>query len=626
MWSAIFAVIAVGTGVASCGESHSGSDRTGLAGAGGGAAPVGGGGTTGLSDAGLDGGASPKAASYVLSGYLIGLAGGAVVLGNGGDLLTLSADGAFTFPGRLPDGASYAVTVEANPPVELCTVANASGAIASADVVSVAVTCLSTDATLASLSISPGTLTPGFAPGVTSYTASTFHTYEEAITVRAVPTVPGALLQIGDSQVSPGVPVELSVAAGAQTIDVTVTAPSGAMLTYTVAVTRSAAVYFKSSNSERLDDFGWALSISGDTFVASADGEASSATGVNGDQSNNDAPYSGAVYVFTGAGQSWRQQAYLKASNSTTMEEFGEAVALDGDTLVAGGPGDSSSAIGVDGDQTDVSAPGAGAAYVFDRTGEVWTQTAYLKASNTEAGDNFGSAVALSGDTLVVGAPLESSRGADPADNSASGAGAVYVFERQAGVWTETAYLKASNAEAGDGFGGVVALDGDMLVVGVPDEASSARGVGGDQSNNDAPYSGAAYVFQRTAGVWTQTGYLKASNSTVNTGFGSAVAVSGGTIVVSGPGDTSGATGVNGDQFTPGMGAFGTVTSGAAYVFVPQGATFVQQAYLKPFGTGATFNSAVGISGDAVVVGGNNESCLFTRRAGVWSEKGLHDN
>ena len=296
----------------------------------------------------------------------------------------------------------------------------------------------------------------------------------------------------------------------------TVTAASGAVLTYAVAVSRPPAVYFKPSNTAHYDTFGRALSISGDTFVVGAPGEASGATGVNGDQSNTDAQYSGAAYVFTGSDQAWSQQAYLKASNTGKSDEFGCAVALDGDTLVVGAPRESSSARGVDGDQSNDDAPHSGAVYIFGRTGQTWTQTAYLKASNADAEDGFGSSLALSGDTLVVGAFGESSGGADPTDNSAPNAGAVYVFERQASGWAETAYLKASNAEAGDGFGGV-ALDGDTLVISAAGESSSARGVGGDQNNDDAPSSGAAYVFQRgAAGSWSQIAYLKASNSAAN--------------------------------------------------------------------------------------------------------------
>ncbi len=176
-----------------------------------------------------------------------------------------------------------------------------------------------------------------------------------------------------------------------------------------------------------------------------------------------------------------------------------------------------SNATGVNGDQTDNSAPNAGAVYVFTRTAGVWTQQAYLKASNTNASDGFGCNVALEGDTLAVGAPFEASNATgvngDQADNSAPSAGAVYVFTRTAGVWTQQAYLKASNTEAGDEFGISVALAGDTLVVGANGEDSNATGVNGNEANNNRAGSGAVYVFTRTGGVWTQQAYVKASNS-----------------------------------------------------------------------------------------------------------------
>ncbi len=126
------------------------------------------------------------------------------------------------------------------------------------------------------------------------------------------------------------------------------------------------------------------------------------------------------------------QQAYLKASNTGANDQFGHSVAVSGDTVVVGAYLEDSSATGVNGNQADNSAFAAGAAYVFDRSGGVWSQQAFLKASNTGGGDNFGFSVAVSGDTVVVGAPLEDSNATDvdghQADNSASASGAAYVF------------------------------------------------------------------------------------------------------------------------------------------------------------------------------------------------------
>src|SRR5205814_1608421 len=146
-----------------------------------------------------------------------------------------------------------------------------------------------------------------------------------------------------------------------------------------------------------------------------------------------------------------------------------------------------SNATGVNGNQADNSASGSGAAYVFVRSGTTWSQQAYLKASNAEAGDQFGVSVALSGDTLVVGATSEDSNATgvngNQADNSAGWSGAAYVFVRSGTAWSQQAYLKASNAGAGDVFGYSLALSGDTLAVGAFGEASSATGVGGNQAD-----------------------------------------------------------------------------------------------------------------------------------------------
>ncbi|HSH28224.1 MAG TPA: hyalin, partial [Wenzhouxiangella sp.] len=181
------------------------------------------------------------------------------------------------------------------------------------------------------------------------------------------------------------------------------------------------------------DEFGLSVAVDGDTVVVGAHGEASNATGVDGDQGDNSATDAGAAYVFVRSGSTWSQQAYLKASNTDAYDYFGWSVAVDGDTVVVGASGEDSNATGVDGNQSDNSTSNAGAAYVFVRSGSTWSQQAYLKASNTDAGDGFGWSVALEGDTVVVGAYGEDSNatGVDgnQSDNSAGSAGAAYVFD-----------------------------------------------------------------------------------------------------------------------------------------------------------------------------------------------------
>lgn len=169
--------------------------------------------------------------------------------------------------------------------------------------------------------------------------------------------------------------------------------------------------YMKAPNTDNSDRFGSALALSadGNTLAVGATGEGSNAVGVNGDQSNNDASTSGAVYIYTRSGTVWTLQAYLKASNTESQDRFGHAVALsdDGNTLAVGALGEASAADGIGADQSNNNAAGAGAVYLFTRTGGTWAQQEYLKASNSETDDRFGNAVALSGDgtMLAVGAP-----------------------------------------------------------------------------------------------------------------------------------------------------------------------------------------------------------------------------
>src|SRR5207248_644726 len=139
--------------------------------------------------------------------------------------------------------------------------------------------------------------------------------------------------------------------------------------------------------------FGRSVAISGDTVVIGAEHESSAATGVGGNQADNSASAAGAAYVFVRSGTTWTQEAYLKASNAGANDGFGESVAISGDTVVVGAANEDSHATGVDANQADESAADSGAAYVFVRSGTTWAQQAYLKASNTGAGDEFGSSV-----------------------------------------------------------------------------------------------------------------------------------------------------------------------------------------------------------------------------------------
>jgi hypothetical protein len=380
--------------------------------------------------------------------------------------------------------------------------------------------------------------------------------------------------------------------------------------------------YFKVSNSgaSAYEYFGHSVSLSadGDTLAVGAMGEGSSAKGINGGgdaELNNGAQGAGAVYVFTRTTTGWSQQAYIKASNTGAGDAFGHSVSLsaDGDTLAVGAIGEASSAkgINVEDAQSNNEAPDSGAVYVFERAGADWSQEAYIKASNTDENDYFGRSVSLSndGDILAVGAPNE-----DGEDGFAFNSGAVYVFARIETDWSQQAYIKASNAgDKGDYFGYSVSLSkyGNILAVGAYGEGSEAKGINGNEKNDDKPNSGAVYVFARIGTDWSQKAYIKASNTDENDYFGRSVSLDadGNTLAVGAIWERSSAKGINGGGDAElNNGALG---AGAVYVFTLTASGWSQQAYIKASNAGENdyFGRSVRLDadGNTLAVGANGE-------------------
>ena len=364
--------------------------------------------------------------------------------------------------------------------------------------------------------------------------------------------------------------------------------------------------FIKASNPIELAQFGDAIALSGDGNTLAVGAKA-------------DANAMGAVYVFTRAGDRWVQQASLKASNAGSNDQFGHLVALsaDGNVLAVSAPFEDSRATGVNGDQTDNSMAQAGAVYVFTRAGAVWSQGAYLKASNTgepDDGDQFGFSLALSDDgrTLAAGAISEDSAdtriNGNQADNSAGNAGAVYVFVRTANLWSQQAFIKPSSpgaADANDLFGHSVGLsaDGNTLAVGSYDESGSSNVINGPEDNN-SPGTGAVFVFTRSGSTWSRQAYLKASTQDPADSLGTWVVVSddGNTIAAGAPDEDSMTTGINTVE-TGHSGRIGTlddISVGAAYVFVRSGTTWSQQASFKASNSGIEdwFGVRLALSGD----------------------------
>lgn len=377
--------------------------------------------------------------------------------------------------------------------------------------------------------------------------------------------------------------------------------------------------YLKASNTEAGDLFGVriALSSSGDTLAVGAVNEDSASPGINGNQADNSEMNSGAVYVFTRTGTTWSQQAYVKPAVVDPGDAFGSEVALsaDGSTLAVAAVYEGGATTGIGGDAANNSAPLAGAAYVFTRSGTLWSQQAYIKASNTEAGDIFGSGLALSRDgaTLAVAARDEDSASTgingDQGNDLASNAGAAYVYARAGTTWMQQAYLKASNTAAGDDFGDSLTISGDgsTVIVGAVLEDSSSRGVDGNQADNASADAGAAYVFRRAGVVWTQTAYLKSSNTEAFDLFSDRVVLSSAAnvVLISASDEDSAATGVNGDQSSN-----AAVNSGAVYALTWNGTTWNQHAYLKasnPETEDLMFAAALSSDGSVVALGAFQE-------------------
>lgn len=341
--------------------------------------------------------------------------------------------------------------------------------------------------------------------------------------------------------------------------------------------------YLKPSNPDAEDNFGFRVAISGSVVVAGSRYESSNQTSItNGPtaSSDNSMDSSGAAYVFRRTDNTWVQEAYLKAPNAGPDDNFGIGVGIYGDTIVVG-------SIYEDNDDTVITnnslipsddnlSSNSGSAYIFRYNGSVWTMEAYLKASNAGANDYFGYQVALSDNTVVVGADGEDNNqttithGAVISEPGiASSSGAVYVFSRSGSTWSQEAYLKAPNAEAGDNFG--YRLDISRNLVAVTGRFESADDTlvlyGANASGNNSNYrSGAVYLFERSGSIWSHNAYLKAANNDSYDLFGYDVAVDSETVSVSATMEGSSSNSIlnsitaSSDNSSP--------ESGAVYVFI----------------------------------------------------------
>lgn len=320
------------------------------------------------------------------------------------------------------------------------------------------------------------------------------------------------------------------------------------------------------SDGQSDDMFGNSLAVSGDFAVFG--------TPQDDDINNN----SGAAYIYEKTGTTWNFSEKLTASDSESADRFGEAVDIDGDYIVVGAY-----------QAKNGTTENTGTAYIYKRNGATWELQTKIYANDSEVADNFGKTVAISGEYIVVGAP-----------NEDLGTGAAYVFHRSDETWTQVTKFIENDAEEWDYFANSVDIDGDYIVAGTW------------HNNAAGSNSGAAYIFYNNGETWEFQAKLVADDASVDAAMGYSVAISGNSVV-------AGAHAVEG-------------ATGAAYIFVRENTTWSQQAKLTANnGSGEDFfGKAVSISADYVIVGSQNHDMskanegsayLYTRDGTIWNQQ-----
>ncbi len=295
------------------------------------------------------------------------------------------------------------------------------------------------------------------------------------------------------------------------------------------------------ANGGRNDNFGASVAIHQDILIVGAPGNSSAAKSA------------GAVYVYRWDGSSWTHQATLTASDAAANDGMGNSVALYGVNIVAGAPYD------------DDNGKNSGSAYIFTLSNGSWTQQAKLTPSDGQKDDNFGMAVALNGDTVLIGVPFEDAQG--------SNAGAAYAFTRTGSSWSQQAKLTASDGSAGDRFGSSVALFGNQAAIGAPLE---------DEQGADA---GAIYPFSRSGSSWSQGTKITADAGAAGDQFGAALSLRGDFLLAGAPLSDS-----NGSD------------AGAGYLYRLTSSGWILRVTLEGT-TGDQMATAVSVSGNRLLLG-----------------------
>ena len=519
---------------------------------------------------------------YTIGGNVSNLTGTIVIQLNSRETLTIEEDGVFAFPETYRNGVDYEITILDHPNNNTCKITNNEGVVDGHDITDIDITCQYPAVPILQLTTSFKQLAFSWSElsSEDSYQlfenpdgASGFSIIEEDFSQESINREvsvhkldwPNALYFIQACRTD------------------LCSIPSNQVATLDQEI--SAIGYLKASNPEEGDRFGSAIAISGDgtTLAVSSPFESNE---------TNTTYASGAVYIFEHDGNEWSPTPQLfRLSSPVEGDQFGYSLALseNGNTLAVGTPGDGQN----------------GAIYVYTRSSGVWNTTPELiKPAGLSAGDRFGTSVSFnttgSAHTLAIGTPHDSS-------DSNTWSGAVYIFTRDTGPWTQHSYLKANDAAALDLFGHALALNGDasVLAIGAKHKASDNN----PDTPQDKARSGATYVYTLDSNTWTQQAYIKPAIHNTDDAFGHTLDINeaGTLLAVGAPNESSDSTGINGeanDDSAPG--------SGAVYLFQTVDNTWEQTHYFKSSNSNAgdNFGHALALNaiGDELIVTAEGEA------------------
>ncbi len=358
------------------------------------------------------------------------------------------------------------------------------------------------------------------------------------------------------------------------------------------------------------DNFGYSIAIDGDYLIVGARFEADDEIGMNPLSS------SGSAYIFKQTAGVWSQQQKIVASDREGGDQFGSTVSISGDYAVVGAAGEDENASGLD------SFRNSGSAYIYKQTAGVWNEQQKIVASDRAKDDNFSTSLAISGDYIIAGAAYESEDA--NGNNTLGAAGSAYIFKQTAGVWSQQQKIVASDRAGSDFYGIRASINGDYAVVGAYGEAHDVNG------NNQFSYSGSAYIYKQTAGVWSEQQKIVASDRASSDFFGISVSVSGDYVIVGSYAEDHDA---NGNNMISG--------AGSAYIYKQTAGVWSEQQKIVAGRTLSSdravddqFGYTVAISGDYAVVGAPYEdedaagantftdagaAYIFKNTAGVWN-------